>query len=81
VADLASRRCPSYAVEVLQPGSRPTRTVITLFPQRLSPALQEWWYSKQPASLDPACQRPPTAATHEPLTARLPAKSPPEQGG
>jgi hypothetical protein len=63
VADLASRRCPSYAVEVLQPGSRPTRTVITLFPQRLSPALQEWWYSKQPASLDPACQRPPAASS------------------
>jgi len=48
VPDLAARRCPSYAVELLQPGSRPTLTVITLFPQRLSPELQEWWYSKQP---------------------------------
>jgi len=53
VPDLAARRCPSYAVELLQPGSRPTLTVITLFPQRLSPELQEWWYSKQPASLEP----------------------------
>jgi len=53
VPDLAARRCPSYAVELLQPGSRPTHTVITLFPQRLSPELQEWWYSKQPASLEP----------------------------
>jgi hypothetical protein len=35
VADLAARRCPSYVVELLQPGSRPTRTVLTLFPQRL----------------------------------------------
>ena len=26
VPDLASRRCPSYAVELLQPGSRPTQT-------------------------------------------------------
>ena len=59
VADLASRRCPSYAVELLQPGSRPTRTVLTLFAQRLSPALQEWWYSKQPSSLDPANSQPP----------------------
>ncbi|MFN9661428.1 MAG: hypothetical protein ACK6BC_13855 [Cyanobacteriota bacterium] len=59
VPDLAARRCPSYAVELLQPGARLTRTVITLFPQRLSPALQEWWYSKLPASLDPANHQPP----------------------
>lgn len=61
VPDLAARRCPSYAVELLQPGSRPTQTVITLFPQRLSAELQEWWYSKLPASLEPANQRPPMA--------------------
>ena len=59
VADLAARRCPSYAVELLQPGSRPTRTVLTLFPQRLAPALQEWWYSKQLTSLEPANSQPP----------------------
>ena len=53
VPDLAARRCPSYAVELLQPGARPTRTVITFFPQRLAPALQEWWYSRYPASMDP----------------------------
>jgi hypothetical protein len=54
VPDLASRRCPSYAVELLQPGARSTRTVITLFPVRLAPELQEWWYSKLPATMDPA---------------------------
>jgi len=59
VADLAARRCPSYAVELLQPGARPTATVITLFPHRLAPALQEWWYSKQPASLEAANHQPP----------------------
>lgn len=53
VPDLASRRCPSYAVELLQPGARPTRTVITFFPQQLAPPLQEWWYSRYPASMDP----------------------------
>ena len=58
VADLAARRCPSYAVELLQPGARSTRTVITLFPIRLAPALQEWWYSKLPASLDPSNIKP-----------------------
>ena len=59
VPDLAARRCPSYAVELLQAGARPTRTVLTLFPQRLAPELQEWWYSKLPASQDPANLRPP----------------------
>ncbi|MDP4708264.1 MAG: hypothetical protein NWR94_08705, partial [Cyanobium sp. MAG_237] len=63
VPDLASRRCPSYAVELLQPGARPTRTVITLFPVRLGSQLQEWWYSKQPTSLDLAnCTPPPFMA-------------------
>jgi len=60
VADLAARRCPSYAVELLQPGARSTAaTVITLFPVRLAPALQEWWYSRQPASCEPANRQPP----------------------
>ncbi|MFM7640694.1 MAG: hypothetical protein ACKO45_04000 [Cyanobium sp.] len=62
VPDLAARRCPSYAVELLQPGSRPTVTVITLFPQRLSAELQEWWYSKLPASLAASNQHPPLPA-------------------
>jgi hypothetical protein len=59
VADLASRRCPSYAVELLQPGSRPTTTVLTLFSLRLTAPLQEWWYSKQPSSMEPHNSRPP----------------------
>ena len=62
VADLASRRCPSYAVELLQPGARPTRTVITLFPVRLGSQLQEWWYSKLPSSLDQVNREPPPRA-------------------
>tara|TARA_B100001121_G_scaffold48527_1_gene41915 strand:- start:428 stop:814 length:387 start_codon:yes stop_codon:yes gene_type:complete len=52
VADMASRRCPSYSVELLQPGSRPTITVLTLFPQRFSSDMQEWWYSRRPRSMD-----------------------------
>jgi len=73
VADLAARRCPSYVVELLQPGARPTRTVITLFPQRLGPELQEWWYSKQPASLDPANCEPP-ACSPPPSATLLPRR-------
>jgi hypothetical protein len=59
VPDLAARRCPSYAVELLQPGSRPTTTILTLFPQRLSTELQEWWYSKLPSSLEAENHQPP----------------------
>jgi hypothetical protein len=73
VPDLAARRCPSYAVELLQPGARPTRTVITLFPQRLAPALQEWWYSKLPASLEAGNLAPPPPP---PPPAPLPAPAP-----
>ena len=51
VPDLASRRCPSYSVELLQPGSRPTVTLLTLFSMRLTPELQEWWYSRLPKSM------------------------------
>jgi hypothetical protein len=85
VADLAARRCPSYVVELLQPGARPTRTVITLFPQRLGPALQEWWYSKQPASLDPANAEPPPAPSppgaEAPLAERIdPQTEDPSEG-
>ena len=46
VPDLACKRSPSYAVELLQPDLRPTDTVLTLFAERLSPELQEWWYSR-----------------------------------
>ena len=52
VPDLAARRCPSYVVELLQPGSRPTKTVLTMFSKRFTPNLQEWWYSKHPNSRD-----------------------------
>ena len=60
VPDLAARRCPSYAVELLQPGLRPTPTVLTLFAERLSPELQGWWYSRRPEQEEPLPQRPDT---------------------
>jgi hypothetical protein len=77
VPDFAARRCPSYAVELLHPGSRPTRSVITLFPQRLSPALQEWWYSKAPASLSPTNHLPPPEPRSAPEEPRDPKENPP----
>jgi hypothetical protein len=74
VPDLASRRCPSYAVELLQPGARPTRTVITLFPVRLESQLQEWWYSKQPTSLDLTNCKPPPFTANKKAGATAPAE-------
>ena len=31
VADMASRKCPSYSVQILEPGSKPVETVLTFF--------------------------------------------------
>ena len=59
VPDLAARRCPSYAVELLQPGSRPTSTVLTLFSQQFKREFQEWWYSRHPSSMEPDNTTPP----------------------
>ena len=61
VPDLAARRSPSYAVELLQPGSRATATVLTLFSQTFSRELQEWWYSRHPRSMEPGNLAPPPA--------------------
>ena len=50
VPDIAARRCPSYAVEIFQPGSRCISTVLTLFPHKFDSKMQEWWYSRHPRS-------------------------------
>ncbi len=58
---MASRKCPSYSVEILEPGSveilepgsKPVETVITLFSKKFSSDIQEWWYSKKPGSRKP----------------------------
>ncbi len=52
VPDIAAQKCPSYSVEILQPGFKPTRTVLTLFQDRFQSDLQEWWYSRHPRSRD-----------------------------
>ncbi len=72
VPDLASRRCPSYSVELLQPGSRPTATLLTLFSMRLTPELQEWWYSRQPKSMAADNDSPAEPAGSELFTVDTP---------
>ena len=72
VPDLASRRCPSYSVELLQPGSRPTATLLTLFSMRLTPELQEWWYSRQPKSMAADNDSPAEPSRSEPFSVDTP---------
>ena len=72
VPDLASRRCPSYSVKLLQPGSRPTATLLTLFSMRLTPELQEWWYSRQPKSMAADNDSPAEPSRSEPFTVDTP---------
>jgi len=50
IPDIAARRCPSYSVDILQPGSKAIQTTMTFFSSRFKPNMQEWWYSKHPRS-------------------------------
>ncbi|MGD1906392.1 MAG: hypothetical protein ACFB0C_10410 [Leptolyngbyaceae cyanobacterium] len=47
VPDIATRRYPSYSVEILGQGYRANPFVTTLYTARLPPDLQNWWYSKR----------------------------------
>ncbi|ABB57132.1 hypothetical protein [Synechococcus elongatus] len=46
VVDLATRRSPSYAVEILEPGHQSQPVVITFYSVKLSPEQQAWWHSR-----------------------------------
>ncbi len=50
VPDIAARKCPSYSVEIFQPGSRSIQSVLTIFPNKFESVMQEWWYSRHPRS-------------------------------
>ena len=50
VPDIAAQRCPSYSVEIIQPGEKSTITILTSYSERLDSNLEEWWYSKRPRS-------------------------------
>ena len=55
VADIATRRYPSYCVELLGQGPAVTSFVLTLYTAKLSPTDQAWWYSKSgPQNRPPA---------------------------
>ena len=43
VADMASRNCPSYSVQILEPGSKPVETVIISLPPSMKVAFFCKW--------------------------------------
>lgn len=47
VPDLATKRFPSYSVEIVGPGYRSESFVTTLFTAKLSPERQTWWYTRR----------------------------------
>ena len=52
VPDIAAQKCPSYWVEIIQPGVKSTKIILTSYSERLDSNLEEWWYSKRPRSRD-----------------------------
>ena len=61
VPDIAAQKCPSYSVEIIEPGSKSTITILTSYSERLDSSLEEWWYSKRPRSRDSSNITPQTA--------------------
>ena len=61
VPDIAAQRCPSYSVEIIQPGVKSTKTILTSYSERLDSNLEEWWYSKRPRSRDSSNIAPQSA--------------------
>ena len=49
VSDIATRKRPSYCVEILGQESLRQPLILTLYTVTLSKSMQEWWYSKRPA--------------------------------
>ena len=61
VPDIAAQKCPSYSVEIIEPGAKSTITILTSYSERLDSSLEEWWYSKRPRSRDSSNIAPQTA--------------------
>ncbi|WP_256995581.1 hypothetical protein [Halomicronema hongdechloris] len=47
VADIATKRYPSYCVEILGQSYRTAPFVTTLYTVSLDPQLQDWWHSRR----------------------------------
>lgn len=51
VVDMATRRSPSYCVEIVGQGYHSHPFVTTLYTVRLDTPTQHWWHSRQPPGL------------------------------
>ena len=47
IVDLATRKHPSYCVEIVGQSYRSEPIVMTLYTETLSPELQNWWHTKR----------------------------------
>lgn len=52
IADLSTKRYPSYSVELVGYSKPMEPVILTLYTHRLSKADQEWWHSKKKNNLD-----------------------------
>ena len=50
VPDLACQRCPSYAVIGRDAQGNAWHEVITIFWEKLTPELRQWWITKKPTA-------------------------------
>lgn len=60
IVDLATKRHPSYCVEIIGQGYRAQPIVVTLYMNNFSSEMQNWWHTKR-RHLDQATEEPAIA--------------------
>jgi hypothetical protein len=69
VADMATRRFPSYSVEIVGQGYRGEPFVTTLYTAKLSTEEQNWWYTKRlPPTVPESTTGAPLAMSDQAVT-------------
>ena len=64
VPDIATRKFPSYTVEIVGQGYRGEPFVTTLYTVRLSTEEQNWWYTKRVPPMAEPAERAATPTNH-----------------
>jgi hypothetical protein len=54
VGDMAARRYASYSVELIGYSNPLEPTILTIYTDRLSPQIQDWWYTRNRLSIPKA---------------------------
>ena len=50
IADIAAARCPSYQVEGVDAYGNTWEETLTLYSEKLTPDLKQWWITKKPTA-------------------------------